>query len=173
LQGDPITPAAAPSSRDALSRALGAAFLSHQVEQLEKSVGNATYNWRNRDRGGRNGNAGKERGAPPVPGSPSKTRLTPAASGRKRGGTDTSGDGRYKERRGSSGELAVGDIASEKNEREMKPKEKDADIVVVDASVLVHALYQVKKWCREGREEVVIVPLEGQLLRSTHVVFAT
>lgn len=39
--------------------------------------------------------------------------------------------------------------------------EKDADVVVVDASVLVHALHQVKKWCRDGRAEVVIVPLEG------------
>jgi hypothetical protein len=39
--------------------------------------------------------------------------------------------------------------------------EKDADIVVVDASVLVHALYQVKKWCKEGRQEKIIVPLEG------------
>ena len=40
-------------------------------------------------------------------------------------------------------------------------KDKDADVVVVDASVLVHALHQVKRWCRDGREEVVIVPLEG------------
>lgn len=39
--------------------------------------------------------------------------------------------------------------------------EKDADVIVVDASVLVHALYQVKKWCRDGREEILIVPLEG------------
>ena len=39
--------------------------------------------------------------------------------------------------------------------------EKDADIVVVDASVLIHALGQVKKWCREGREEIIIAPLEG------------
>lgn len=39
--------------------------------------------------------------------------------------------------------------------------EKDGDVIVVDASVLVHALYQVRKWCREGREEIIIVPLEG------------
>ncbi|KAG1869152.1 hypothetical protein C8R48DRAFT_597977, partial [Suillus tomentosus] len=37
--------------------------------------------------------------------------------------------------------------------------DKDADMVVVDASVLVHALHQVKKWCRDGRDEIVIVPL--------------
>jgi len=39
--------------------------------------------------------------------------------------------------------------------------DKDADIIVVDASVLVHALYQVKKWCRDGRKEILIVPLEA------------
>lgn len=45
-------------------------------------------------------------------------------------------------------------------EREAE-KDKDVDIIVVDASVLVHALYQVKKWCRDGRAEILIVPLEG------------
>lgn len=40
-------------------------------------------------------------------------------------------------------------------------KEKDADVIVVDASVLVNALGQLKKWCRDGQEEIVIVPLEG------------
>lgn len=42
-----------------------------------------------------------------------------------------------------------------------KTSAKDADVVVVDASVLVNALGQVKKWCRDGQEEVIIVPLEG------------
>jgi hypothetical protein len=51
-------------------------------------------------------------------------------------------------------------------QRGYSEKEKDADVVVVDASVLVHALHQVKRWCREGREEVVIVPLEGVYFRS-------
>ena len=50
-------------------------------------------------------------------------------------------------------------IRSTEQERKMK----DADIVVVDGSVLIHALYQVKKWCRDGREEILIVPLEGVL----------
>ena len=40
-------------------------------------------------------------------------------------------------------------------------KEKDADVIVVDASVLVNALGQLKKWCRDGQEEIIIVPLEG------------
>ena len=49
----------------------------------------------------------------------------------------------------------------ERRKREGTSDGKDADIVVVDASVLVHAISQVKKWCREGRQEIVIVPLEG------------
>ena len=39
---------------------------------------------------------------------------------------------------------------------------KDADIVVLDSSVLIHALGQLKKWSRDGREEIIIVPLEGE-----------
>lgn len=51
---------------------------------------------------------------------------------------------------------------------EEERKAKDADIVVVDASVLIHALYQVKKWCRDGREEVIIIPLEGEFHRMNN-----
>jgi hypothetical protein len=32
--------------------------------------------------------------------------------------------------------------------------------------VLVNALGQVKKWCRDGQEEIIIVPLEGTVLFS-------
>ncbi|KAK7018440.1 hypothetical protein R3P38DRAFT_3360194 [Favolaschia claudopus] len=39
----------------------------------------------------------------------------------------------------------------------MKTNEQDADVAIVDASVLVHALRQVKRWCRDGSEEVVII----------------
>jgi hypothetical protein len=42
--------------------------------------------------------------------------------------------------------------------------EKDADIVIVDSSVLVHGLDYIKKWSRNGRDEVVIVPLEGEFI---------
>ncbi|KAK6992132.1 hypothetical protein R3P38DRAFT_2571105, partial [Favolaschia claudopus] len=31
--------------------------------------------------------------------------------------------------------------------------EQDVDVAIVDASVLVHALRQVKRSCRDGREE--------------------
>jgi hypothetical protein len=43
------------------------------------------------------------------------------------------------------------------------PSVKEADVIIVDASVLVNALGQVKKWCRDGQEEIIIVPLEGTL----------
>ena len=52
-------------------------------------------------------------------------------------------------------------------------EEKDADIVVVDVSVLVHGISHLKKWCREGRQEVVIIPLEGQISSSLSRFYLT
>ena len=37
--------------------------------------------------------------------------------------------------------------------------------MVVDSSVLVHALGQLKVWCQSGREEVIAVPLEDMCMR--------
>jgi hypothetical protein len=127
-----------------MSRALGAAFLSHQVEQLEKSVNNripGTANWRDRkvphsDQSGRNFD--KHHNSPGgltsrrVSGSPPKQRIDDR---QLRDSFDK------KQRRGQ--------------------ENKDADIIVLDASVLIHALGQLKKWSRDGREEIIIVPLEG------------
>ena len=136
----------------AMSKALGAAFLSHQVEQLEKSVsGSGPGNWRERRTQGGEG------------------RRTP--SGGPRVVKKRSDEGQKEWARLPEGQRAdrleredVGrgyrDRDREK-ERE-REKEKDADVVVVDASVLVHGLYHLKRWCRDGREEVVIVPLEGE-----------
>lgn len=138
------------ANKMAMSRALGAAFLNHQVEQLEKSVSNVNPgNWRDRrqtqtEHAHPNGRAVVDR-AP--------KRLPNAQGG--------------KPLRKKAGEAA--EKAQERNEIRSRPRlseeprkgEKDADIVVVDSSVLVNALYQVKKWCRDGREEIVIVPLEG------------
>jgi hypothetical protein len=128
-----------------MSRALGAAFLNHQVEQLEKSVSNGPGpgNWRTR----RQAQAGYN-------------HLTDTHNNTKRPPHPTAvGHGRKK-----SIEVAEQDVVESRQGRKSGEEsriEKDADIVVVDASVLVHALYQVKKWCREGRQERVIVPLEG------------
>lgn len=124
------------SNKMAMSRALGAAFLNHQVQQLEKTVhdvGPGGTNWRDR----RTPNHDRQDGR--------RHRGPPAKSPRKREGESTEVDGEDKER----------------TKRENGKLEKDADVIVVDASVLVHAIHQVKKWCRDGREEIVIVPLEA------------
>ena len=129
-----------------MSRALGAAFLSHQVEQLEKSVNNRTPGTADRrdrrvphsDQGG--GNSSEKHHNQPSAvtsrhafGSPPKQRID------NRPLRDSPGQ---KQKRGRD--------------------TKDADVVVLDASVLIHALGQLKKWSRDGREEIIIVPLEGE-----------
>ena len=140
-----------------MSRALGAAFLSHQVEQLEKSVtrGPASGNWRDRRQ------PQADLGANP------NRRSTTVAHGAKprpvSGQKQTKKEYPDRER----------DQPEQRHREREKPRkmsvsvaDKDADLVIVDASVLVHALYQVKKWCRDGREEIVIIPLEGRSLLS-------
>ncbi|ESK91815.1 hypothetical protein Moror_10541 [Moniliophthora roreri MCA 2997] len=139
-------------SKLAMSRALGAAFLNHQVEQLEKSVSNgaASGNWRDRkytsSAGYNNYTAVATNRRPP------NTASKPVNGTRKKGGDSQV---TLKERDA----VRTSDVGSRrKSEEEV---EKDADIVIVDASVLVHSLNQVKKWCRNGRKEIVIVPLEA------------
>ena len=134
------TPAA---NKLAMSKALGAAFLNHQVEQLEKSVGGGNRagtegNWRDRRfRPGqeRQGNTGRR----PQGGAGAGPR---AGARPKSGAAD----------RTEGGGVVVGGDRGRKDDG----LEKDADVVVVDASVLVHALPQVKKWCRDGRKEIVV-----------------
>ncbi|KAF8839975.1 hypothetical protein BDN67DRAFT_969215 [Paxillus ammoniavirescens] len=146
----------ATANKLAMSRALGAAFLSHQVEQLEKSVtrGPASGNWRDRrqpqaELGVTNGN-GNRRGNAISHGV--KQRPT---SGHKPGKRE------HMERDREYGEARHREREKPRRLSEEAGSEKDADLVVVDASVLVHALHQVKKWCREGRQEVVVIPLEA------------
>jgi hypothetical protein len=149
------TATAASNSKLAMSRALGAAFLNHQVEQLEKSVTNGAGvgNWRDRrqsqvDYPSSNGARGViDRGAKRPPHAQGGKQI------RKKGGETV-------EKEREKNEVRPGRRSVE----EPKRVEKDADIVVVDSSVLVNALYQVKKWCKDGREEVVIVPLEGEYI---------
>lgn len=137
-----------PANKAALSRALGAAFLSHQVEQLEKSVaqGATSGDWRDRRQKPessppRNGQRGiinmNHRLASPQP----KPQAKPA--GKKQ-----------------TGELANGNALHDDN-RSRRPSDPVIDVVVVDVSVLVHAIHQLKLWCRSDRKEKIIVPLEG------------
>ncbi|KAJ7112994.1 hypothetical protein C8R44DRAFT_234521 [Mycena epipterygia] len=126
------------ADKKAMSRALGAAFLNHQVEQLEKSA--ASGNWRSR---APNPQSSPKRG--PQPGSNATIATTAKPAPRKK----------------NAGVLIIPRDTPPASVRRSMEDEKDADVVVVDASVLVHALHQVKKWCRDGRAEVVIVPLEA------------
>jgi len=121
-----------------MSRALGAAFLNHQVEQLEKSVSatGPTQNWR-------------------------QPRNSPA-----RNIVDSNRNtSQIHKPRGAPAGISIAkknDFKGLESERQKETAkvEKDADVVVVDASVLVHGIGQLKKWCRDGRQEVVIIPLE-------------
>ena len=129
----------------AMSRALGAAFLNHQVEQLEKSVHTGGGNWRG---------PGGRRSPETWRGGEAKRNFSGA-------------NPKIMKRRTDDGEETKPKAECQKADREERRSEdgkshKDADVVVIDASVLVHGLYHLKKWCREGREEIVIVPLEGE-----------
>ena len=130
----------------AMSRALGAAFLSHQVEQLEKSVHTAG-NWRER-RNPDNWRAGA--------GDTKRSFAGPKVIQRRR---DDSVEGKPRQ---PSPKMEREHERRDRRSEEGRGTPKDADVVVLDASVLIHGLYHLKKWSRDGREEVVIVPLEGE-----------
>lgn len=142
-----------------MSRALGAAFLGHQVAKLESRINQdaapsfspSSSPRGGRGRGGRGGRVwNPDRGAPRVrkrsfslhpvavePGSEQQQPLPPVLS--------------------PSPVIII-------------PKEKPAmaNVIVLDASVLVYALGQVKRWCKDERKEVLIVPLEGKLYSPDH-----
>ena len=147
-----------------MSRALGAAFLTHQVEQLEKSVSaspprnnNNTYNHNNnwRDRQRSHPSTDSKRGQLPVGGIRFTTTTSPPTANQP-----YQRDQKERPMNVGAGPRKRG--ADDFHPRKGGVKEKDADVIVVDASVLVNALGQVKKWCRDGQEEIIIVPLEGQ-----------
>jgi hypothetical protein len=158
-----------------MSRALGAAFLNHQVEQLEKTVssnGTASGNWRNRRQQGTPHNSypqvasnpKQSKQALPTPGGimevNRRDREFPALSGRPQA-RERNGVRTHTHHPQDSSNMVINGRRKSSEDKGTREREKDADVVVVDASVLVHALYQVKKWCRDGREEVIIIPLEG------------
>ena len=137
------------ANKDALSRALGAVYLSHKVQQLEKTVNGSRREYgRDRDRGT----------------SPTKELNRSSVNGRgptRRGGPGNNAKARTQR---GSGDMHIESEKSDADEKHKIEKHvKDADVVVVDASVLVHALGQLKAWCRKDRKEIVLVPLEGKL----------
>lgn len=143
--------------QDKMSRALGAAFLGHQVAQLESRINTSPSSsprggGRGRgSRGGRVWNPDRDRGGGgggqrvrkrsfslhPVPAEPG---LEPAQLPSNTPVTAPTSQG-----------------------VPVAPKERPvmANVIVLDASVLVYALGQVKRWCKEERKETLIVPLEG------------
>lgn len=138
--------------KDKMSRALGAAYLGHQVAKLESRINNtdpSAYSPANSPRGGGRGRGPRGGGrvwTPERSGQRSRRRsftLHPVAA--------EAGSEPPQASTPSSGQAAP------------VPKEKPimANVIVLDASVLVHALGQVKRWCKEERKETLIVPLEG------------
>lgn len=122
-----------------MSKALGAAFLHHQVEQLEKSVSNTDANRRTKDN--RKPSSYYSIDSPRNYTQGSKARLSPTRPPK------ISSDGTIK--------------SEQPPKKDYSKFSKDADIVIVDASVLIHGIGHLKKWCRDGRDEIVIIPLEG------------
>jgi hypothetical protein len=108
----------------AMSKALGQAFLSHQIRQLEAGA----------SKRGRHG---------------------------RRGGTPMHVDDRPRNILSKSvpNDSAIAVIAAQDSTRASPPVASKR--IVVDASVLVHALDQVRKWCLGDKVGQLVVPLEG------------
>lgn len=144
-------------NRTSMSRALGAAFLSHQVAELER---NATGNHRSKPSRGRGGRAG----------------------GARRSDRDQDYDPDF-DRARTRADFGINPKPAEEGSWRRRPQSSDdtasesasppraihghvrsaplPDVIVVDGSVLIHALGAVQRWCRNGRTEIVI-PLEGE-----------
>ena len=154
------------ANRLAMSKALGAAFLNHQVEQLERKVTSGTA----RGRGG--GWREERRYNSPRPGQGTNEHATDRSGNQRRGGASGAGATRAQKRPVSGSEPVHGQATDEKMHLSWRDEakgdaHKDADIVVVDASVLIHGISYLKKWCRDGRQEVIIIPLEGTVRFSS------
>jgi len=106
----------------AMSKALGQAFLSHQVRKLEEDAG------------------GRGRGS------------------NRRGSFRTHSDMNYNARNAATRRGAV-HAASHNGTAHPIPKAPSR--IVLDTSVLIHALDQVRKWCSPDNETKIVIPLEG------------
>lgn len=137
--------------QEKMSRALGTAFLSHQVSQLEKDIIKGSNNGpqgRGNARGGGRGGRGGARGGSRGGGRNGHPRPQLGAPGQADDNQDSNRPGATQWR-------------SNKAIKEVT-QAKVADRIVVDASVLIHALPTVRTWCRDSSKEVVIIPLEGK-----------
>ncbi|QRV95705.1 hypothetical protein RhiJN_23723 [Ceratobasidium sp. AG-Ba] len=145
-------------NRTSMSRALGAAFLSHQVAELERNANG--HRRPSRGRGGARG-GGIRRAEKDQDYDPEFDRArTKADFGISPPGAD---EGSWRRRPQSSDDTAS-ESASPPRPRVISHAQPRAaplpDIIVVDGSVLIHALGAVQRWCRNKHTEVVI-PLEA------------
>jgi hypothetical protein len=121
-----------------MSKALGAAFLSHQVEQLESKLNKMDVEDR-RTSGG----------APQLYDPNKRLDKNPQSANSQR---SIRGRGTAK-------------VPSDKTQHFQPRKvsgglENHLETIVLDSSVLIHALDQVHKWCKPHRTEALVVPLE-------------
>ncbi|KAG9078440.1 hypothetical protein FRC06_008364 [Ceratobasidium sp. 370] len=144
-----------------MSRALGAAFLSHQVAELERNA-NGPRGRPARGRGGARTGGGVRRSDKDQDYDPEFDRARAKADF---GINPTNGDEGSWRRRPQSSDDTASESASPPRPRAINAAHGArgtplADVIVVDGSVLIYALGAVQRWCRNGRTEVVI-PLEA------------
>ncbi|CUA74345.1 hypothetical protein RSOLAG22IIIB_05507 [Rhizoctonia solani] len=143
-------------NRTSMSRALGAAFLSHQVAELERNAGNQR-NKAPRGRGGRPRRSDRDREDYDPDFDRARTKAT-------FGINNTPADEDSWRRRPQSSDDTASESASPPRPRiplgHHNRNTPLADVIVVDASVLIYALGAVQRWCHDGQTQVVI-PLEA------------
>ncbi|CAE6344745.1 unnamed protein product [Rhizoctonia solani] len=140
-------------NRTSMSRALGAAFLNHQVAELER---NNQRTKAPRGRGGRARRSDRDREDYDPDFDRARTKAT--------FGIDTTpADQDSWRRRPQSSDDTASESASPTRPRIPLGHHRSAplaDVIVVDASVLIYALGAVQRWCNDGQTQVVI-PLEA------------
>ncbi|CAE6515953.1 unnamed protein product [Rhizoctonia solani] len=138
-------------NRTSMSRALGAAFLSHQVAELERSQRNKAP----RGRGGRPRRTDREDYDPDFDRARTKATF---------GINNTPAEEDSWRRRPQSSDDTASESASPPRPRiplgHHNRNAPLADVIVIDASVLIYALGAVQRWCHDGQTQVVI-PLEA------------
>lgn len=141
-----------------MSRALGAAFLGHQVAQLENRINKTPPSPSPSPRGGAiRGGRGGGRGGGGRIWNPDRNGGQGVQRARKRSFSLHPEEAQLS---------AEGEVTALASPLPIVSVAKDrpimANVIILDASVLVYALGQVKRWCKEERKETLIVPLEGE-----------
>ncbi|CAE6438804.1 unnamed protein product [Rhizoctonia solani] len=145
-------------NRTSMSRALGAAFLNHQVAELERNAGNQR-NKTTRGRGGRARRSDRDRDDYDPDFDRARTKATfginnaPVEEDSWRRRPQSSDDTASESASPPRPRIPLGGAHHNRNT-------PPADVIVIDASVLIYALGAVQRWCHDGQTQVV-VPLEA------------